>query len=273
MPTEFNVKRRSLLLSGLRGTAFVGLGAAMLPAHSQVSSLNEAINKAGRQRMLSQRMAKSWLALGQDIKSAQSSKILSDSMALFDRQLVELKAYAPTALIKTTYTALDAVWSDYKTALVGTIPNKDAAPQLLTLDAQVLKLAHQGTIQLEAFSGKAVGKLVNIAGRQRMLSQRTAKFYLSQQWGVNFPDNLKELITAKAEFIAALDTLMSAPQATDMIKQQLTLVQQQWVFFNNALNKLDVSSGKQRHAIEVFDTSERILKIMDEVTGLFSRLP
>jgi len=39
-------------------------------------------------------------------------------MALFDRQLVELKAFAPTPEIKATYAQLEASWSDYKAARV-----------------------------------------------------------------------------------------------------------------------------------------------------------
>jgi nitrate/nitrite-specific signal transduction histidine kinase len=265
--------RRAFLSKAIRGTALIGMYSSAMPAQAQVRNLNEAINKAGRQRMLSQRMAKAWLALGQGIiENKQAAKILSDSMALFDRQFVELKAYAPTTPIKATYEALEGVWNDYKTALVGTHPQKINAPTLLRLDAQVLKLAHQGTVQLEAYSEKTVGRLVNIAGRQRMLSQRTAKFYLSQQWGVNYPDAVKELNLAKAEFVAALNVLESAPQATPHILQKLTLARQQWVFFNNALTKLDSRIGAEQRCIEVFATSEHILQVMDQVTGLYSQL-
>ena len=37
----------------------------------------EAINKAGRQRMLSQRMAKSYMARGQDVDSGLADRTLS----------------------------------------------------------------------------------------------------------------------------------------------------------------------------------------------------
>ena len=257
----------------LAGSACVGLGPWLLPeASAQVASLNEAINKAGRQRMLSQRMAKAWLALGQGVNARRAERIMADSMALFDRQFVELKAYAPTDAIRATFQALEPAWAEYKAALVGHSPDRSTAPILLGLDAKVLKLAHQGTVQLEQYSGRPSGKLVNMAGRQRMLSQRTAKFYLSQRWGAAVPDALRELNTARVEFVAASKILTDAPQATPAIRQLLSLAQQQWVFFDNALSRAGERSGADQHALEVFSSSENILAVMDRVTGLYSQI-
>ena len=53
-----------------RRATLVALASTTLPALAQVRDLNDAINKAGRQRMLSQRMVKAWLALGQKIEDA-----------------------------------------------------------------------------------------------------------------------------------------------------------------------------------------------------------
>ena len=66
-----------------------------ITAHSQVADMNDAINKAGRQRMLSQRMSKAYLALVQQVEPGTAQQVLDRSVALFDRQLVELKAFAP----------------------------------------------------------------------------------------------------------------------------------------------------------------------------------
>ena len=63
--------RRRLLSTALVMTPFV-LGRSL--ARAQVSGVNDAINKAGRQRMLSQRMAKAWLAIGMGIDVARAKR-------------------------------------------------------------------------------------------------------------------------------------------------------------------------------------------------------
>lgn len=260
--------RRHILKCGLAA----GVTIASFPAVAQINGINEAINKAGRQRMLSQRMAKAWLAVGQDVESSKAEKILFDSMALFDRQFVELKAFAPNAEIKSTYSALESIWSEYKGVLVGASPAVNTTPSLIKLDNMVLALAHQGTVQLEKFSGRSVGKLVNLAGRQRMLSQRMAKYYLSNRWGALVPEQVSELNKARDEFQRALTVLAQAPEATNPIRQEIEIASQQWVFFDNALQRLTESTHTKKHAIEVFASSERLLTQMDRVTSLYSQL-
>ena len=252
----------------------IGLAAGMLPtaAMPQVIDVNDAINKAGRQRMLSQRAAKSYMAMGQKIQGEHADKILSASMGLFDRQLAELKAFAPTPEIKNTYAALEMLWSDYKVALVGSAAVKGGADPVLNLAGKVLQTANQGTVQLEAFSGKASSKLVNIAGRQRMLSQRMATYYLSASWGVQAAVSATELAKARDEFAKAHELLKNAPESTPAIKTELLLAETQFSFFDLALRNLKPGSGDVTAQTNVFTTSERILQVMDGVTGLYSRL-
>ena len=141
-------------------------------AEAQIADLNAAINKAGRERMLSQRMAKAYFQLGQQVDGERSRRVLDQSVAVFDRQLVELKNYAPTPEIKDTYLKLEKAWLAYKDALLGSAPSQQQGRQVLQLSEQVLGLAHQGTVQLEKHAGSTTGHLLNLAGRQRMLSQR-----------------------------------------------------------------------------------------------------
>jgi len=112
-----------------------------------ISSLNEAINQAGRQRMLSQRMAKGWLAQGQGIEVARARQIQTDSIALFERQLASLRDSAPNPGIAATCEALAARWADYRQALTTLAPSAANTPGLIALDGLVLGLAQRGTSQ------------------------------------------------------------------------------------------------------------------------------
>ncbi|MDT8991159.1 type IV pili methyl-accepting chemotaxis transducer N-terminal domain-containing protein [Curvibacter sp. APW13] len=249
--------------------AILALGAfAALPATAQVTDINDAINKAGRQRMLSQRVVKAYMALGLQVQQSTATKVLDQSMALFDRQLVELKTFAPAATVRETYTQLENQWSGLKGLLVGAAPSVANAAKLLAQDSAVLALANTGTQQLEQIHGKPAGKLVNLAGRQRMLSQRMAKYYLASTWGVETGVASGEIAKARTEFAQALETLRNAPEATPDILQELSLADGQWVLFSAALNAKPSGQG----ASNVFITSENLLAVMDKVTGLYSKL-
>jgi nitrate/nitrite-specific signal transduction histidine kinase len=240
-------------------------------AQAQIADINSAINKAGRERMLSQRMAKAYFQLGLGVDVDRSKRVLDSSISLFDRQLVELKNFSPTPEIKDTYQKLEAAWISYKDVLVGAAPNPEAGKKALALSEQVLALAHQGTVQLEKHSGTTAGRLVNISGRQRMLSQRMAKFYQAIAWGVGDPNSAAELEKARKDFVAGHQELSAAPANTQQIKEGLGLVNQQWMFFENALNQKSGADKKQLTA-NVATTSERILEEMESVVGQYERL-
>ncbi|KQW64788.1 type IV pili methyl-accepting chemotaxis transducer N-terminal domain-containing protein [Variovorax sp. Root411] len=259
----------------MKRRAFIAAAAGMgvgLGANAQVADLNDAINKAGRLRMLSQRTSKAYLALVQKVESRNAQQVLDKSVALFERQLGELKAFAPSTAIRATYESLEGAWVAFKNELTDAGPGREQAARVVKLDAAVLALANQGTAQYEAASGKPGGKLVNIAGRQRMLSQRMAKFYLATAMQIDPAGSTAEIGKSRTEFLAALEVLRNAPEATAQIRQELVLADAQWMFFNRGLQRLDGAGASPALMSDVFVASENLLAIMDRVTGLYSEI-
>ena len=115
------------------------------------------------------------------------------------------------------------------------------------MEGKLLTLANKGARALEQLVGKPIGKLVNLAGRPRGLSQRVAKLYLALAWRAPVGGAQAELGAARAVFSAALDLLSKAPETTARIKETLDQARNQWVFYDAALTlKAGESAAPER---------------------------
>lgn len=94
------------------GTARAAEPAAALSAAA-------AVNKAGRQRMLSQRLAKAYLMVALGVQPGDGRRILAESLSLFEAQFAELKSHAPNDDVKAAAAALEREWKPYRAVLAG----------------------------------------------------------------------------------------------------------------------------------------------------------
>jgi nitrate/nitrite-specific signal transduction histidine kinase len=253
------LNRRVILLAGL--------AAGPVLAQGRINQLGEAIDKAGAQRMLSQRMGKAWLGQLRPELAERARTVLQASEARFVRQLSELLAFAPTPEIAGSYKAMQHRFGDYR-ALLQSKPSRERSDELLQTSGEVLSLAQIATGQLQQRSTAATAMLINMSGRQRMLSQRLALLFMAGQQGAR-PDLVaKEIVKARAEFETAMRVLSAAPEVTPAIRDNLDLARNQWVFLQSALT--GESQGPQA-ATDVFVASENLLAVMENVTGQFAR--
>lgn len=129
----------------------------------------------------------------------------------------------------------------------------------------VLMLGLAGTVAAETLT---LNSAINKAGRQRMLSQRIAKISMFRAWGIATPQMAQDLDAAIQEFAAAQAFLVSAPQNTAAIGSELQLAGTQWLFFEEAVRQ--PAAGRAEQLRNIATTSERILQVMDNVTGLYA---
>lgn len=265
-----STNRRKFLwqMAALSGATLFGQRAM---AAQRAMALTAAINKAGRQRMLSQRITKAYCQLGLGVVTDQSFNILHESIGLFDSQLAELVSYAPTEQIRATYAQLSGEWDAFRRVALEK-PTHEGAVKLAEMNERVLRVAHAGTTQLEGLSHSHVGQLVNVAGRQRMLSQRVAKFYMLRAWEVPVVNIGGQLSQARREFVSAMAELRVAKENTPLINQDLELARSQWAFYEVALDYQAGGTHDPKLEAAVATSSERVLEVMNEVTGLYEHL-
>lgn len=277
-PVPFISSRRRVLALGaglgLSAMMSATAGAALPERRGEAAALSplEAINQAGRQRMLSQRGAKLYAQALKGVRVDDSRKRLEASIAQFSSQLDNLQRFSKsggTPEVQATYERLAGRWSEYRGVLTAP-PDASGLIKVARLNEEVLALAHQGTLQLEKLHGGSASHLVNISGRQRMLSQRISKFYFFAENGLAGPEVSSGLSRSRDEFLAAMKTLRAAPENTQDINSWLDLGQSQWAFFDDAL-RTEVKGDPAYQERNVAVASENLLEVLDSVTGLYAR--
>ncbi|MEW9898688.1 type IV pili methyl-accepting chemotaxis transducer N-terminal domain-containing protein [Chitinivorax sp. PXF-14] len=222
----------------------------------------QLINKSGRQRMLSQRIAKAYLQMGANVQPEQGRQLLSESVKLFDQQLAELKQANLPSDVQNAVKREEQQWASFRELATGPV-NQATASKLINQSDALLGAANDVTMALQDSWGQTTGRAVNLAGRQRMLSQRLSKYYLAKQWNVAPADSDKAMQEARSEFVRNQRQLSAQPELNAQLRQQLELAQTQWVFLDTALQQPRSTSNAQN----VASSSERILEVLDDVVS------
>jgi len=261
------IHRRSFMRCGtllLLPAAALGLPAAALalPGTAQALPLSQAINRSGKMRALSQRLSKAYVQGALNVLPERARDIQATTRLLLASSLAELGAAPLGGDQRRLLQTLD---KDCQGLLeVAAAPRKDALEVARSADV-VLEAADRLTRAFETQSQQNSARIVNVAGRQRMLSQRAARAYFLAAAGHDTPAVRAQLTGARTEFTQGLATLQAAPIATPAIRNELELARSQWLFYEGALAKAASPEALQT----VATTSERVFEVMDNLTSLY----
>jgi len=227
----------------------------------------DMVNVSGRQRMLSQRIVKAYVQVGTKVAPDQSRQILAESLEQYSRQLGQLRKVVTKPEQKAVLAEMERLWPEVQSLALKPVVRENAAV-LQERANELQSLAHRLAGLLEDDSDIAIGHLVNVAGRQRMLSQRLAKAYMLRTWDIDSPQISKELDSSRQEFSAALHLLSQAPENTPEIRRELDSVTSQWNWFQTALEL----EGAFSYRLVVADSSESLLASLEKLVALYTRL-
>ena len=247
-------------------TAGVVLPSWAVTVQAQMA-LSAAINVSGSFRALSQRMAKAYCQQHLQVMPEVAQDVLAKVRKQAQAGAADLgKGSQAGAWPAELNRQLEEIQKQYAilNTLTAVAPSKAAAAAVGEQADRMMAAAQTATESLEKLARAPSAKLVNMAGRQRMLSQRMAKNYFMLAAGMDAKAQAQ--ITADAqEFKQALQALASAPVSTPAIRTELELGQSQWLFFEPAIRRNPDAQG----LAAVATTSERLLEVMDRLTTLY----
>lgn len=240
----------------------------------QSAHFAEGVNRAGQLRMLSQRLVKHWLLRLAGVQAALHLALQADSAERIDANLALLGKNLSQPTFGDLLAQVMSTWKALKKALK-TEPAPDQLAPINALAERLLQDAERLTTSLESAGSVAPLRMLNMAGRQRMLSQRFAKAALL---GVLEPGEPQQQHRADGEaarqaFEQGLAYLNGLPLSTPEIRRTLESAAEGWQQLVAGADHVRRPAGRDRLLrLEGLATaSESLLDDFEQLSAQYER--
>jgi hypothetical protein len=236
------------------------------PGLAQLSD-SEAMNMAGLQRSLGQRMAKDYLMIGADVRVDTAQRQLQETVQRFDASHKALSEYAPNAEIKAALAQVGATWANYRQQ-VEAKPDPAKAAQVLANAETLLQQTQAVTDAMAKHLGE-MGATVNRSGWARVQTQRIAMLYMAKSWNVQSPDLDAKLDTAVNDFETILKELEARGTPNDEIANAQRRARAHWGF---TLKGIDLHAKQDFVPTVITVSTDSLFRQLNELTRLYAGL-
>lgn len=225
------------------------------------------IDIAGKQRMLSQRIAKNYLYAGKNVATAKANKQLKESLEELRTAHKTLVESINDPDIENLLAFVEMSTEDFE-ATANEEFTLDNAQLVIDLSESMLEGSQYVVDSLKETVTIEESKIVGQAGKQRMLAQRIAKYYIAYQSGIKDKNTVDQMKAAVAMFAESHAALMSNSANTPEINRNLNKIDRLW----KIVYKFYLNIEKGGLPLIVFNTTDDITKKMNTITGLYVEL-
>ncbi|MCP3889427.1 MAG: hypothetical protein GY702_11235 [Desulfobulbaceae bacterium] len=280
----------------------VGIGNSPVIAEGpSAAEYGVVLNLSGKQRMLSQKMSKEVLLINLDYKKQENLTNLKATAALFDKTLKGLRdgdesLRLPSTVSRRILRQIDdktqPLWDPFYANIKSVLEAGGVSSEQLNIVAEnnlpLLKEMNKCVKLYEKDASKAglkadpgLAVTINLAGKQRMLTQKMSKEFLLIASNHNAPENRLNLQETAGLFERTLKGLLDGDSTLDLpgtkdeaIRVQLAKVQDMWVKFKPIVSSAVTSEGtiSSEKIAALAEHNLPLLKNMNKAVGMYEVL-
>lgn len=259
--------KKVLILTTLSLGSMVAVAETPQALEGVTKSNLELLNTAGQQRMLSQRIAKNYFYIGKGVSVSKAKKQLKASLRAFENNLNRIKNAVKDEEVQNMIAFIEMSKEDFYT-ITSEKYNLDNGALALDLSESMLEGSQFVVDAIKDMSKAQASSMVALAGKQRMLSQRIAKYYISYQSGIKDKNSIDQMNQAVKEFSQTHKTLMANKANTAEINKELQKIDRLW----KIVYKFYLNIEKGGLPVIVYNTTDEIMKRMDKITKLYTEI-
>jgi len=249
----YNIKRLTILMILISNLSMA----------IEIDNISKALDISGKQRMFTQKMLKDYAMIGMKNTFGNPKEDLKNIIEEFEDHQLSLISFIKDKNLNLNVSNIKKLWKETKSILLDKVEKSNVKILQENLNKLLIQ-ADSVTKYFVSQTKKSSGDIIDISGRQRMLSQKMASLYMLKVWGFDDIEFSKKLNNSISLFKQSKEKLKKSSMNTDKINKLLSDVDKSFMFF-----EMMAKSKSKFIPSLIYRKSNDILRDMNIVTRLY----